>query len=200
MRAICICLPENPKEQADADDHFKKCGLENYEFFSGINAKKSGLCSNIPYTVDNPSSGYRIGYKSTGTWLSHYMLWNALSLTSDETFLILESDARFRDGWKERLAEVMKAVPTNFDFVNIGPCCVAGVEKKEIAPGIYKSKQSFCTHAYVIRRWTLNYLIRTFRICSAPIDIQLSLESYPVLNHYMAVPRLVDQENTDLPP
>lgn len=199
MTTICICLPEDMEGILKAREHFASVGLENVEFFWGINAKVAGLSTCHPYEVDSPGSGYRMGAKSVGTWLSHYMLWSSLLRSSEDKILIIESDAKFLPGWKEKLDAAMKIAPSNFDFLNIGPCCMESHERELVSGDVYSTDYAFCTHSYVIRRDCIMFLLKTMRKCWAPIDIQLTMECYPHLNTYAVFPRLVEQFNTVLP-
>ena len=196
MKSFCLCLPEYPEEIESAKKHFAESGLEDVEFFWGINAPLAGLSTAHPYELDNPGSGYHIGAKQTGIWLSHWMLWNHLSHMEGERFMIVETDAKFLDGWKEKLAEALKLAPTNFDILHIGHCCLEGHPRTHVGGDLYETKHAQCTHCYIVRRAALLFLLRTLRKCYAPIDIQMQLECFPHLNTYAIIPRIVDQTNT----
>lgn len=200
MRTFCLCLPEYPQRIEKAKAHFKEMGVENVEFFAGIHAENAGLATSHTYEVDNPGTGFRVGYKITGIWLSHVMLWMHLSRLSDDRFLILEDDAQFQPDWKERFNKAMSELPGDFDFFHIGHCCVEGHPKTHIHGEVYDTKASQCTHAYLINRRVLPFLLRTIRKCYAPIDCQLVLEAFPHLRTFAMIPRCVDQFDTVLPP
>ncbi len=55
-KIFCLTLKDTPKRREYAEQHFKQHGLE-VEFFNGINGKKFGLKTIIPYKDDNPDSG-----------------------------------------------------------------------------------------------------------------------------------------------
>lgn len=196
MRTFCICLPEDPAGIDRARAHFTASGLPNVEFFWGINAPVAGLATSHVYEVDHPGSGFRMGEKPTGCWLSHYMLWNCLTRLPDEHFLILETDAKLHDGFAAAFAQAMRDAPSNFDLLYVGHCCTAN-RGNRIAGAVHESKSMLCTHAYVVRRGALGTLL-AMRKCWAPIDIQLKLECFPVLRTYAVIPRIVSQFNTEL--
>lgn len=200
MRAICICLPEYPEAIKKAQAHFASAGLEDVEFFWGINAPVAGLATWHVYERDNPGSGFRMGAKPTGIWLSHWMTWNMLTRLPDDKFLILETDAQFRPDWKERFGRAMADVPNDFDFLHVGHCCIEGFPRTLVAGEVYESKHAQCTHAYVLSRKAIPFLLRTLRKIWSPIDIQLQLECFPHLRTFAVVPRIVDQFDTVLSP
>jgi len=200
VKAICICLPENPDQVEKARAHFASRGLE-VEFFWGIHGQASGLTTSHVYEVDHPGSGYKIGPNTIGNWLAHYMLWSCLMRLPDDRFLVLEADAQLPEDFGPRFDKALADAPKNFDFLHIGSCCVKGHPFKKI-PGngnVVETKHALCTHAYVIARKCLPLVLRTMRKVWAPIDIQLMLEVYPHLHTYAVMPRIVEQLNTLLP-
>ena len=98
MKTFCLCLPEYPEQIEASRKHFAEAGLTDVEFFWGFNAPHAGIATTHCYEVDNPGSGFKMGSKPTGIWLSHYMLWSMLTRQPDDLFLILESDAKFLPG------------------------------------------------------------------------------------------------------
>ncbi len=199
MRAICICLPENPEQIEKAREHFASKGLE-VEFFWGINAPVAGLSTSHVYELDAPGSGYRMGSRPTGCWISHYMLWSCLMRMPEDQFLVLETDAKLSDDFQEHFARALQDAPKNFDFLHVGSCCLKGHPSKVVAGNVVETKHAQCTHAYVVARKCLPFLLRTLRKIWAPIDIQLVLEAFPHLQTYAVVPRIVGQFDMDLPP
>ena len=192
MRAFCITLPETPERTERCRAHFAQAGLTDVEFFTGINAAVAGLSTSHAYELDAPGSGYRIGAKRTGTWLSHYMLWLCLTRLPDEHFLVFEDNALLCEGFPEKLASAMRDVPQNFDLLFPGSCCAQNNPKTHIAGDVYESKAMMCTHGYVVRRGALGILL-AMRKMWAPLDIQMKLECYPQLRTYAVLPRIVEQ-------
>jgi GR25 family glycosyltransferase involved in LPS biosynthesis len=199
VRAICICLPEYPEQIEKSRAHFASVGLE-VEMFWGIHARNFGLATWHAYEYDHPGSGYRMGAKATGIWLSHYMLWNCMTRMPNDYFLVLESDAKLPPDFNQRFAQAMKDAPSDFGFLHVGHCCMEGHPKTHVAGDVYESKCMQCTHAYVVRRGVLSLLLATMRKIWAPIDIQMQLEVFPKLKTYAVIPRIVDQFGMDLHP
>lgn len=198
IKPICLCLPEYPDQIEAAKKHFAESGLENVEFFWGIHAEKAGLSTWHPYERDAPGSGFRVGPKITGIWLGHIMLWSAAMRDTADHIMVLECDAQFLPGWKEKFEEALKIIPTNFDFLHLGHCAVEGHPRKHIGGDVWETKHSQCTHCYIVRRAVLPFMLKTIRKCYAPIDIDMVLEIFPHLNCYAVIPRVVSQFNTIL--
>jgi GR25 family glycosyltransferase involved in LPS biosynthesis len=199
MRAICICLPEYPERIEKAKAHFAERGLTDVEFFYGINAPVAGLATWHPYEVDHPGSGFRMGAKPTGCWLSHYMLWNAMTRMTDDAYLVLEDDAQLDEDFVPKFEQALRDVPSDWAFLHPGHCCIRGTPMTHVAGNVYECKSMACTHAYALRRNTAPFLLSKLRKCWAPIDIQLSREIFPYVKTYAIVPRIVSQWDTVIP-
>jgi len=199
MRIFTIVLPETPERTDLIQKHFAERGV-NAEYFTGINAQVAGLSTEHTYEVDNPGTGFKIGYKPTGIWLSHYMLWGALSIQQTENrFMILETDAKFDPDWKPRVIQALRDAPPDFDFLFIGSCCCKGRPQRQIKGNVYEVKWPACNHAYIINKKCLPYVLNTLRKVWAPIDLQTGFEVFEKLKVYTVLPRIVSQFDTDIP-
>lgn len=199
IRTFCLTLPESPDRAVKAAAHFKSVGLHAFQFFHGLHAEKAGLATVHPYEVDHPGSGFRMGYKPTGIWLAHVMLWSALTLVHEDHFLILEDDAKFTDGWHARFTQALRDAPPDFDMLYIGSCCCKGKPQTQIKGEVFDLKYPLCTHAYVVAKKALPVLLSTTRKAYAPIDIAMTFHSHPQMKIFTVLPRLVDQFDTFIP-
>lgn len=199
IKPICLCLPEYPEQIETAKKHFEDSGLDNVEFVWGIHAEIAGLSTWHTYERDAPGSGFKMGTKPTGIWLGHWIAWNVAMRFGDEHIMILETDAKFLPEWREKLDAALKIVPTNYDFLHPGHCCLKGHDNKWVAGDVWETKNAQCTHCYIVRRGVLPFMLKTIRKCWSPIDIQMQLEAFPYLNTYAIIPRIVEQFNTIIP-
>lgn len=199
MRTICITLPETPAREAAARMHFLERGL-SVDFIHGIHAQTFGVIGTHTYELDHPGSGYVIGYKHTGLCLSHYMVWNACALLPDKYFLILEDDAKFEAGWKDRFDRAMLDVDPDFDILYVGSCNTVGKPQTKLTGEIHMVEYPMATHAYVVAKKAIPTLLETQRDIFAPIDIALILRTLPKLKVYTVLPRIVDQFGITLAP
>lgn len=163
--------------------------------FYGVHAARLGIITDRPYTLDGPD-GDPMNPKTVGTWLSHRMLWAACLLTDADRFFLLEDDALFPSDWQTRFDQMMWDVPTDWDFINVGPCCAEDKPKKHIEGNVYSVEGGpMCLHAYLVRKRALQTLIETQDEvgCYAPIDISILVHSLPKLRAYTILPRIVNQ-------
>ena len=199
IKTFCLCLPEYPEKVEQAKKHFAEQRLENVEFFHGLHAQTAGLSTEHTYEHDGPEIWNRIGYNSTGIWLSHWMLWNVLIHLAHDTVMILENDVKLCENWEERLSKALSDVPGDFGMLYVGSCCTEGHPKTHVSGDVWECKHMQCCHAYVIRRGALPTLLKMRKIW-APIDIQVQLECFPHLKTYVVLPRIFDQHNMTLSP
>lgn len=197
-RTFCITLPERPDRTARAREQFRLKRVDNVEFVDGIDAQSFGLKTVFPYEVDRPGSGFNIGFKPTGIWLSHRILWQILMYQPEPHFFILEDDANFHDDWKLKMQLALAETPKSFDWLFIGSCCTARLKPMRIGGYVYEVKYPSCFHAYVLARKAIPHLLATTRRCYAPIDIHTILHSFKQMEVYTVLPRLVDQFDTKL--
>ncbi len=199
MKAFCITLPESPERKAQAIDHFKG-RIEGVQFINGIHALTFGLITTHPYDVDQPNWGNRINSKQVGCFLSHYMLWMALSLLPDEKFLILEDDVDLPSDWQERTQQALYHTPNDADMLYLGSCCTEGRPKTNVSENIWKVEYPLCTHAYIVWAKAIPRLLETQRKCFAPVDLALYFNSLPHLKVYTVLPRIAAQRGTEIQP
>ena len=178
--------------------HFSERGVEA-EFFRGINAPKLGIHTVNPYLLDGPpppgEAPFNVGPKVVGCWLSHRALWATLLLLPDDHVLVLEDDAIFPEGWRERFDRALSDVPPDFDVLYIGSCCAKDKNKTLVRGEVWDVRYPFCTHGYVVAKKALPTLIETQDAagCYAPVDISMAIHSFPKLKVYTVLPRLLEQ-------
>lgn len=194
MKTFCITMKDSLERQQRIKDQFP-----TVQFFQGFNGEFSGLQTTLTYEVDHPGSGYCMKPKSVGIWLSHYMLWQALSYMPDSHFLVLEDDAVCTD--KARFLFACAQTPASCDFLFLGHCCTKDKPKRQIQGDIYEVKWPMCLHAYVVSKKVLPILVRELRRVWAPIDIQLHHEVFPRedVQTFCVLPRIMEQRGEKLP-
>jgi GR25 family glycosyltransferase involved in LPS biosynthesis len=201
MRTFCLSLPETPERREAAKHHFLERGVEA-EFIDGIHAENFGLLTWRTYDVDHPGTGFRIPAKHVGLCLSHYVAWSICAHLPDEWFMILEDDADFAPDWKPRLEQAVREAPPDTDILLIGSCNCMDKPRIQIAGSetLWRVQWPQCTQAMVIHRKAIPTLIQTQRKIYAPIDLALIFHSYPHLNVYTVLPRIVGQRGQEINP
>lgn len=183
------------------DEYFKSQGIHDVYWVFGIHADVMGIKASRPYVRDpqNIETGETVKTKTVGSYLSLYMIYNiALSHPEWEYILILEDDARFVEGWMDKLNQALIDVPSDFDWLFIGSCCTEGRDSKHIGGNVYEVKYPLCGHASLVARKALPHIIETSQHADYPMDVSLFDFTFDKLKVYTILPRLAEQENTPL--
>lgn len=236
VRTICLATPvEDPERFARAQAHFAEVGLTDVSYCYGLHKSQSGLDSKWFYMVDRfagvDAEGYlefdpyNMGPHPTNIWLGHYMIWNALRLSGDKEWFVIECDAKFPPNWQPYFDQAMVLAGTlpAYDLVYIGSCCTTGRAKTTLihpshnaGHGIYDCGDNApqCNHAYVVTAAAAEIMCTRMRKVWAPVDVQQTTECFghPLRNAirpggplarklvvYTVLPRIVDQWNTEIP-
>lgn len=205
MRCFCLVCPEITGEQERAKAYFDSIGLP-VEFIQGIHGATSGLVTTHLYEVDHPGSGYKVGTKISALCLSHILAWTACSVLPDDTFLILESDAKFIPDWKARLEQAVADLPPDWDMLYVGSCNCDGKPREHVKGDVYRMSAANphdapqCTHAILYNKKAIPVVLRTQRKIYTGIDLSLIYQTLPLLNVYVVLPRIAEQWNTEISP
>lgn len=200
MNFYCINLASATERWAKVKARFDAEGIYVTRF-NGWNNSVAGLRAIYPYEVDAPGSGYLMGERQVGIYLSHWMLWNYLATKEADSFFIFEDDVIFKPGWKEEWLADLALLPPDWDLFYVGHCCVNGwADNARFSEHIWRTSKAQCLHAYMVRSKALRFMLEKTQKVWAPIDLALLWECQPHLNVFARIPRLVEQENTELPP
>lgn len=197
MKTFALVCPELPERAEKCRAHLRERGVVA-EFLPAIHAETFGILSWRPYRDDYPNQGYLSPMSQVGCTLSHYMTWMVCANLPDEYFMILEDDARLNNQWKEDLEEAMNGL--DFDILLVGSSNTQDKPRTHLSGRVWDVRYPFCTHAYVINRRCLPFLLSEGRDASLKIDILLIKRIYPKLKVLTILPRLARQEGTDLLP
>lgn len=178
-----------------------KCDGVNPEIVSGIDFAISGLRTKLKYECDHPGSGYVMGAKTVAIFLGHLIAWQICKHdpANSQSFLIMEDDVRFRDGWVGKLLDGAKYLPPDWDIVYLGSCCCEGRPVGCVNQDLFSVSFAMCHHAYMISRKAIPVLLDSCRQVYAPVDIAVCKHALPKLKAFAFLPRLADQLNTELP-
>jgi GR25 family glycosyltransferase involved in LPS biosynthesis len=194
-KIFCLTLKDTPKRREYAEQHFKQHGLE-VEFFNGINGKKFGLKTIIPYKDDNPDGDdYFISSGHIGCILSHYMLWQTLMYLPYEEILILEDDVVLCENFITEFSKYKVQLPDDWQYTFVGHCCLPPeyYQLKINDSIITTTHPPMCTHAYMIKKSSIPILLDTNHRAWSHIDIQIQKSSLKQLKHYIFLPPIAEQ-------
>jgi hypothetical protein len=205
MKIVCLATPvEAPERYAAAQRHFDEVGL-TVRWAHGLHKDTSGLITTHNYQVDRPEGSpdfgkpFSIGPHPVNIWIGHYMIWNALVLSDDPEWFVVECDAKFPADWRWSFDQALallddfsaadpEGVPP-YDLVYMGSCCTTGRRKVAVGAITRDDQELFalykmfgtapqCNHAYVVTRDAAEIMLTTLRKVWAPIDIQQASECW----------------------
>lgn len=114
--------------------------------------------------VDGPKLPQPVGWKEGGgTWgclQSHRQVLERAIMDDVKCLMVLEDDAVFAEGFREKVFDFLKKVPRNWDALMLGGQHIGQpkVNPIRISDGVYKCLNCQRTHGYLIR----GNLLRTF--------------------------------------
>ncbi len=206
-RTFVLTVRRPIKRFDDTTAHLDELGIK-WERFDGMDNQVCRL--NPVETFDLDRAGERIGSKHIAATLTHILLWQTMKYQDDDSFIALEFDVRFVDGWREQFDVAMQFLPDDWDLVYLGSCCCKGretstVETKlqdgwSVSSNLYEVKYPLCGHAIMYRKKCLETLLTIHQKINMPLDIAMFHMSLPQLKVYTILPRIVEQHATFLPP
>lgn len=195
-RVLCLTVDRPIQRFTETAAHLDNIGVK-WERFDGLDNQ---ICKLSPVECfDLDRAGERIGTKHVAACLSHYLLWKCMSMQPDDSFWVLEYDARLVDGWREKYEEAMSVMPDDWQVIFLGSCCCAGRETKHIGKNVYEVLYPLCGHAIMYRQSALSVLLKEQQRIYAPLDISLYYGAWQKLRVYTIIDPIVVQAGTPLP-
>lgn len=202
-RVFVLTIRRPVKRFDETTKHLDEQGIK-WERFDGMD---NTICRLLPVeTFDVDRAGDKIGPKHIAATLTHILLWKVMQYQPDESFISLEFDVRFVEGWRERFDDVMNNLPEDWDLVYLGSCCCKGRETYPVVVNNVESKNLFdvryplCGHSILYRKKCLETLLTIHQKINMPLDIAMYHMSLPKLRCYTVLPSIVTQHNTFMPP
>ncbi len=198
-RTFVLTVRRPIKRFDDTVAHLNEQGIK-WEAFYGMDNTICRLAAKDTFDFDR--AGGKLDNKHVAATLTHYLLWQTMKYQPDESFVALEFDCRFVDGWKEQFDAAMSGLPDDWDLVYLGSCCCAGRETYPVAntTNLFDVRYPLSGHAIMYRKKCLETLLRMHQKIDMPLDIAMFHLSLPMLRCYTILPRICEQHNTFLPP
>ncbi len=202
-RVLVLTVNRQIQRFDDTAKHLDEQGI-TWERFEGFDNKICKL--RAVETFDFDRAGDHLDVKHVAATLTHWAAWKVMSYQPDESFVALEFDVRFVDGWQDKFDEIVSSLPDDWDMVYLGNCCCKGRETYEVVKDGITSKILFdvryplCGHAIWYRKKCLETLLMMHQKIDMPLDIAMYKLSLPMLRVYSVIPPIITQHNTFLPP
>lgn len=143
-----------------------------------------------------------------GCFQSHVAIYRLIKEKGLDKVLILEDDAQFVEGFKERFGQMVKYIPEDWDMIYFGQSNYdypnenwEGVErstrnlKVNIKGEVYSADRCWLTHAYAVRGKCADFLIENTKEMYASVDNVLA-DIQHHLKVYAIHPALINQDGT----
>eukprot|EP01026_Neomeris_dumetosa_P042446 TRINITY_DN3538_c0_g1_i1.p1 TRINITY_DN3538_c0_g1~~TRINITY_DN3538_c0_g1_i1.p1 ORF type:complete len:289 (+),score=33.29 TRINITY_DN3538_c0_g1_i1:111-977(+) len=110
-------------------------------------------------------------------WQSHLSIWKDIQAKKFEMALVLEDDVDLVADLPQRIEEILKTVPQEWDIVWLGSCAEDIKKKKFIGADLYEANHPYCSHAYMLHgEKIVSKLIDSLGThIQAPIDEEIRL-------------------------
>jgi GR25 family glycosyltransferase involved in LPS biosynthesis len=193
-RTFCITLKETPLRTRSFNDSAKTAGV-TAELFYGVFGKKLGMIPKYPNILESSNSEIFMTEGAVGCVFSHLTLWKALSILPENEFMVLEDDALFTEGFKDKFHSLYIKLPSNWEFVYVGWIPYGNdMIPVKVEEGISIQLPS-ATHAYLVKKSVLERLVDATYPIQSPLDLTLINKVLPTINYYVFDPSLVGQKS-----
>lgn len=186
-KIFCLNLERRPDRKEYAMKQFEKIGLEGVEFIKAQDAKALGLKSELMDITPG----------MIGCYNSHREIMKHCIDNDIKSYLVLEDDPLFIEGFNEFIDMVLKHIPNDWDFAYLG--CTEhngfGTHLKQINDFWVVPRSAWGTQAFMMRGRAIKKVYDMLENMQMQIDCQLSLITLPKsgLNYYNVFPSCVEQ-------
>lgn len=189
----------------EGEQHFNSVGITDILKVKGIHGESFGIEGTLEYNYDNPHLHHKIGTPNTSLCLSMQIVYQVELNHKCDYFLFLEDDSRFKDNWKEVVEQALREIPKDFDFLFVGSCCAEGKQGIKVGTNLFHyphrrgsyAQYPLCGNAYIVAKKALPKILETQRTAYVNVDINLAVNTFPYLNVYAILPRIVEQNNNE---
>ena len=162
-----------------------------YTRFNAFDGKRLHQYKNEIDLYINKSSNIMKNNGQIGCSLSHLKLWEKVVEKKMKHALIFEDDVIILDNFNERLKNIIKELPDDYNFVLLGGNIMRGSiidGKQYILQGVNYPEFNWCLHSYLINyKFAEKLLIDIKRNkLNKTIDSHLSYDVYPHNKYYIS--------------
>lgn len=133
--AYCINLDRRPDRRIEVEIEFEKFGLD-VEFWRATDGKKEA-----PGDIDITRSEW-------GCADSHIRIWRDMIEHGYNVVLVFEDDVKILPKFNEKMEQVLKEAPPQWDFINLGS--LDGRDRGAQVSSLLREGATYGTHCYLI--------------------------------------------------
>lgn len=165
-----------------AKQQLLKAGITDYIVFDAINAKKL----NIKGVVEENQG-------LIGCFMSHLVILKEAMMNKYQSIAIFEDDVIMVKDFKIKYQEALKQIPEKWQMLYLGYYERLGGSKIRVSENITIPKDTWGTHAYIVRGDGIKIMHDNLQVIKTHIDIQISREIAPKMYTYCVYPALCNQ-------
>lgn len=201
LKTFIVSKP-NSKREKECIEYLKQFNIKGIPFY-GLKGSNCGLSTEYLHNQEGDS----LNSTRIATGLSHFFIWSAIKWIHEQSdykdcfYFIVEDDVEFLPDWQSVFLNELKNLPENWEMLYIGSCHAAPYQERNnnhIKGNIYKLNYAMCTHAYFVNYEGVKKLLKTNERVWTNIDIQMLVDSFPIMNAYAIFPRLAIQNNMEI--
>lgn len=170
-----INLPHRTDRKEKLLSELKRHKVENYVFADAVNGADLDIEAMVA-RGDVDFSHRQLKRGEYGCYLSHLNVYKKILDSDEEVHLILEDDVYFVPGFVKKLNRILD-VEDEWDIFYLGynPISDDFREGEFITKDVYRPKNMFYgTHAYIIKKKTIEKVMHLLMPIVLPIDVYLS--------------------------
>lgn len=182
-----ISLERRPDRRVQFEKTAKAAGIENYTFFSAIDAESLTYNNELIKYTDSPIKK-RMG--QVACRISHLEVIKLCKAENLPYAFIMEDDADVDPFISHKLPEVLKGLPENWDMLYLGAHNFRGLQL--ITENIGKCVTTLSTVCYIVPKKNYDLFIK-YLAMDEILDIIYCNYLHPKINAYCVTPNLVMQ-------
>lgn len=181
-RTYLINLPHRTDRLRIAYRQFDIAGVPRPTLFPAIDAKKLGITG-----VNEANQGL------IGCFLSHYFILQEALLNGYKQIAVFEDDVLLVQDFKDKFDIAYEQVPDTWQMLYLGYYERSGSGKVQVSENVTIPKNTWGTHAYMLRGEGINIMYENLQTIKSHIDVQISEQIIHKLYAYCISPAVCHQ-------
>lgn len=165
-----------------AKAELNRAGITDYTIFPAVDARKLKIKG-----TEEDNQGL------IGCFLSHLFILQEAMMNKYKSVAIFEDDILMTGDFESRYNKAMEQIPDTWQMLYLGYYERSGGPKIQISENITIPRDTWGTHAYILRNEGIKIMYDNLQVIKSHIDVQISHEIVPKMYTYCVYPSLVNQ-------
>lgn len=181
-KTYLINLPHRIDRLKIAKAELNRAGIIDYTIFPAIDARKLKIKG-----TEEDNQGL------IGCFLSHLFILQIAIINKYKSIAIFEDDILITSDFQSKYRKAMDQIPHSWQMLYLGYYERSGGPKIQISENITIPRDTWGTHAYILRNEGIKIMYDNLQVIKSHIDVQISHEIVPKMYTYCVYPSLVNQ-------